>query len=374
MDLSLVLLVATFVVALCCLVLSIVVIRRLQALRRELQHVEARTRMHRVDEGSEEDEGTESRHDALTRVAFVMNPSKHADPAAFRDRLEAAVARVAGTDAAFYETTIEDPGVGQTRQAVEDGAQIVVAAGGDGTVRMVASALTDSEARMGIVPVGTGNLLARNLDIPLDDPARAVEIALTGRDSRIDVGWLRAGTSDDEVDKAPRQIFLVMSGYGADAEMIGAATSTLKRRIGWVAYVFAGLAKIAGSAHDVTITLPDGIRHELKARTVLVGNTGRLPGGIVLMPGAHLTNGRLEVLALGWRGAAGLSQIVTQVMNPRLKVRPRLSTMERYLTTNVRVVSSKPQPVQLDGDTADEATHLVADVDPGALRIRLPYA
>lgn len=363
------LLIATLVGVVAAIVLLVVVLVRLTRTDRRIEDLHARATLAQQDRDE-----TSAAPDRVTEVGVVMNPSKHADPETFRARVERAVARISGTRVRFYETTVEDPGYGQAQEAVEDGAQLVIAAGGDGTVRLVAAALANTEVRMGIIPVGTGNLLARNLNIPLDDVDAAVRAALAGRDRRIDVGWLQAGLSAAGAREAPRQIFLVMSGYGADAEMIGAATTQLKKRIGWVAYVLAGINKITGTSHDVRITLPDGRTHELKARTVLIGNTGKLPGGIVLMPGAQLDNGMLEVLALGWRGAAGLSQIVTHVMNPRLSARPKLSTMERYLTASVAVAASKPQPVQLDGDTEDEATHLVAQVDPSALRIRVPHS
>lgn len=368
------LLVATLVgVALAVVLLVVILVRQGHTHRRieELQALAAFRRSRGDEEGAAPGGHSE---DDVTQAAVVMNPSKHADPEAFRARVERAAGRISGTTVRFYETTVEDPGYGQAQEAVDDGAHLVIAAGGDGTVRMVSAALAHTDVRMGIIPVGTGNLLARNLAIPLDDVDGAVLAAMAGRDRQIDVGWLQAGMSESEAQKAPKQIFLVMSGYGADAEMIGAATTQLKRRIGWVAYVLAGLNKITGTSHDVRITLPDGNSHDLKARTVLIGNTGKLPGGIVLMPGAHLDNGMLEVLALGWRGAAGLSQIVTQVMTPRLALRPRLSTMERFLTAGVSLAASRPQPVQLDGDTEDDATHLIAKVDPGALRIRVPHS
>ncbi|WP_341856959.1 hypothetical protein [Brachybacterium sp. GPGPB12] len=105
-----------------------------------------------------------------------------------------------------------------------------------------------------------------------------------------------------------------------------------------------------------------------------MGNVGKLPGGFVLMPDATIDNGRLEVVVAGWRGAAGFSQVATQVINPKLvpKVGPKLSTMERYLTTGIRVTTAKARPVQLDGDTDIEATHLIATVDPGVLRVARP--
>jgi len=284
------------------------------------------------------------------------------------------VERMEGAETVFYETTIDDPGKGQTERAVAEGADLVMAAGGDGTVRLVASVLAGTEVRMGIIPAGTGNLLARNVEVPLEDPSAAMIAALTGRDRQVDVGWLRVGSSDAGARAAERQIFLVIAGFGADAEMIGYTDPEMKKRIGWIAYVFGGIRTVLGRSVDVVVQLPDESRHAHKARTVLLGNVGKLPGGFVLMPDATIDNGQLEVVVAGWRGAAGFSQVAAQVVNPKLvpKVGPKISTVERYLTTGIRVTTAKPQPVQLDGDTDVEATHLIATVDPGVLRLRVP--
>ena len=308
----------------------------------------------------------------VTKVGVVLNPTKFDDADAFRSSVSTVIATAAGCGLEFYETTEDDPGRGQAEQALEDGCDLVIAAGGDGTVRMVASAMAGTGVRMGIVPAGTGNLLARNLEIPLNRPESAILAALTGRDKQVDVGWLRYGMSEQQARIAPKHVFLVMAGYGADAEMIGYTDPQMKKTIGWFAYVFGGLRALFGRTQDVFVSLPDGSTHHLKARTVLLGNVGKLPGGIVLMPDATIDNGLLEVLVAGWRGPAGFGQVVTQLVNPRLKAGVKVSTLERYLTTSVRVATHSPQPVQLDGDTDEEATHMIATVDAGALLLRVP--
>ncbi|QNN82954.1 NAD(+)/NADH kinase [Brachybacterium sp. Z12] len=380
MDLTLLLLsiasVVTTVVTVCLLVM---VLRRLGRHRRELNELRTVAQNRSSTPEAEDDamgaeEASPADDDRLRRVAVVLNPSKFEETDSFRRRITEVVERIEGAETVFYETTIDDPGEGQARQAVEDGADLVMAAGGDGTVRMVASVLAGTDTRMGIIPAGTGNLLARNVDIPLDDPAAAMVAALTGSDHQVDVGWLRTGDSVAAARSAPRQIFLVIAGFGADAEMIGYTDPKMKKRIGWIAYVFGGIRTVLGRSVDVVVQLPDDTRHAHKARTVLLGNVGKLPGGFVLMPDATIDNGRLEVVVAGWRGAAGFSQVAAQVVNPKLipKYGPKLSTMERYLTPGIRVTTTKAQPVQLDGDTDTEATHLIATVDPGVLRLRVP--
>src|SRR5690625_7833226 len=115
-----------------------------------------------------------------------------------------------------------------------------MAAGGDGTVRMVASVLAGTGVPMGIIPAGTGNLLARNVEVPLEDPSAAMTAALTGEDRQVDVGWLRTGDSPAAALSAPRQLFLVSAGFGADAAMIGYTVPRLETRIGLIAYLLGG--------------------------------------------------------------------------------------------------------------------------------------
>lgn len=363
MDLSTVLAIVSIALSVAVFVLLAVVLAHVRAQRRQVDEL-ARARADGIAQRSEVP--------AFSRVAVVMNPSKHDDPEQFRERLRTIAERLAGLELDFHDTTREDPGHGQAAQALADGADLVIAAGGDGTVREVASALAHSGARMAILPVGTGNLLARNLDIPLDDLEKALRVALLGGDSMVDMGWMRIGDSSAEISSTEKKAFLVIAGVGADAEVIGATDPRMKRRIGWPAYVVAGLDKIVGRTFSARITTPSGHSVDVDARTVLIGNVGRLPGGIVLMPDATADNHRLDVLVLSWRGAAGLSQIIARLVQPALNPKPQLSTMEQALTTSVSVVTSKPQRVQLDGDTEGRATHLLAEVDPGALIMRTP--
>ena len=123
------------------------------------------------------------------RAALVYNPVK-----VELDALKAAVSRAeeaAGWDETLWlETSVEDPGAGQTREAIEAGVDMVIAAGGDGTVRVVAEALHGSGISLGLLPSGTGNLLARNLDLTLDDIDNALTVAFSGTDRAIDIGMI----------------------------------------------------------------------------------------------------------------------------------------------------------------------------------------
>ncbi len=316
-------------------------------------------------------------------VAVVVNPSKEG-----ADELVETVKRVC-EDAAlpaplFYETTVEEPGGPQARAAVAAGADVVVAAGGDGTVRAVASAMAGSDVPMAIIPVGTGNLLARNLDLPLTSVEEGMAVVLGGRDRHIDVGWARVTETDVGLDGEPRpdaatlgdtQMFLVIAGLGFDAAMVADADDSLKRRIGWVAYFLAGVRHLHGRRIRATVTLDDGEPATTRLRSIMVGNCGRLPGGVTLLPDAEIDDGVLDVAAIDTRGGlAGWAQLLGEVVMQGAGLRNDLPGKigridhARARRTVIRVESG--EHAQVDGDPMGRLLELETWVDPGALLVR----
>ncbi|MGP7959421.1 diacylglycerol/lipid kinase family protein [Sanguibacter sp. A247] len=310
-------------------------------------------------------------------VAFVANPSKP-DVAQLREPVEAAC-HLLGLEPLWLETTVDDPGVGQAREALEAGAEVVIAAGGDGTVRAVATALQGSGTPMGLLPVGTGNLLARNLDIPVADLSRCLEIALEGRDRAIDVAWLRVTDAPDEdgAEVGSTHIFLVIAGIGFDAAMIADTDTTLKARVGWIAYFLGGMRHLHGRRLEAHVDLDDGRRSSMKLRTLLVGNCGKLPGGITLLPDARLDDGILDVAAIDTRGGvAGWAQLFGEVVMQGLGVQPLATNrIGRIDHTQCRTITAQVPggaQGQVDGDPIGRASAFECWVDPGDLIVRVP--
>jgi len=159
-------------------------------------------------------------------VVLVVNPTKVDDFAQLQATVSEQCARRGLPEPVVLETTESDTGAGAAHDAVRRGAQLVLVAGGDGTVQAVCGGLAGSGVVLGILPLGTGNLLARNLDLPLElDPALAV--ALGGRERRLDLATASIG------DRDPVH-FAVMAGVGFDAEMMVDAPAGLAgvRRVG----------------------------------------------------------------------------------------------------------------------------------------------
>ncbi|QZN85460.1 diacylglycerol kinase family protein [Cellulomonas sp. C5510] len=326
-------------------------------------------------------------------VAFVANPSKPGVPD-LRATVRRACAEQYLPEPLWLETTPEDPGIGQARDAVARGADVVVALGGDGTVRAVAEALVGTGVPMGLVPVGTGNLLARNLDIPLGDPLAALQIALDGTDRTIDVGWLRViryeSLVDDDIAEAadelpadtdvPRDhIFLVIAGLGFDAAMVADADDELKARVGWIAYFVAGIKHLHGRRLRTVLRLDDAPPANARVRSLLIGNCGRLPGGITLLPDAELDDGWLDIAAIDTRGGvAGWAQlfgeVVLQGVGVRNQLPAKIGRIDHTRAREVHLTVAGGEYVQVDGDVLGHVTELSARVDPAALVVRVARA
>lgn len=177
------------------------------------------------------------------KVAVVMNPIK-AKSSEARLLIEEACASAGWEPPRFFETTAEHPGFSQAREAVEYGADVVLVGGGDGTVRVVAEVLADTDIAMGLIPLGTGNLLARNIHLDVNDLSGNVEAALFGHQRFIDTARMRVENS--KTKESADHTFLVIAGIGMDAEVVGDTNDGLKKAVGWLAYTEAGVRHLPG--------------------------------------------------------------------------------------------------------------------------------
>lgn len=351
-------------------------------------------------------------HDPQAEVfAFIINPSKPSS-AGVRDQIVSAFAARKLKDPLFFETTERDPGVGQARDALQAGATVVVAAGGDGTVRAVAEVLAGTSHVMGLLPLGTGNLLARNIDIDVGNLSAALDTLLSGETRRIDVGRLQiertarnsesfageddleevdhadgvdAGATDDppaddSADEGSTHIFLVIGGVGFDAAMIADTNSDLKDKVGWIAYFMAGVRHLHSQRTVLRISIDDREPAVMTLRTLLVGNCGKLPGGLTLLPDAKIDDGVLDIAALDARvGVMGWAQLFGEVVLQGLGVRNdqayKIGRIDHTTGKQVTIeVTQGNQQVQVDGDVLGRAEQIKVWVEPGALIVRAPAA
>jgi len=298
---------------------------------------------------------------------IVWNPSKVDE-----DTLRDAVAAHLGDDAQWWETSEDDPGRGMADDAVAAGCTTVVAVGGDGTVRAVAEALAGTEVALGIVPQGTGNLLARNLEVPLDDIPAALRRIAEGEERRIDLGWVRHGDDDERA-------FAVMVGFGVDAQMLVETDDDLKSRAGWLAYVEAmGRAMAGTEMTDVTVTIDDEDPREVRGHTMLIGNCGMVQGGLRLLPDAKLDDGLLDLLLVSSEGPLQWIDTVRSVVWDN-GIRRLLTGGEEAVSTDsthfhsaarVRVELARPLQFEVDGEEVGEVSSFEVRVQAGALAVR----
>ena len=287
--------------------------------------------------------------------AIVWNPARVTDMYARRDVILTALAHAGWPEPAWYETTPDDPGHGQTRDAVANGAQVVFVCGGDGTVMDCIGALAGSDAALAVLPAGTGNLLAANLGLP-DDPAAGVALATEMGRRRLDVGVVEG------------RCFAVMAGMGFDADLLQATSARLKARIGVAAYVWSGLQRLRDRPMRVEIRLDDDPPFLRRARTVIVGNVGRLQGGVRLLADAEPDNGQLDAAILAPRSLTHWARLAWGV----LRRHDHIPRMEVLRARRVRITSDRPQPRELDGDPIAPARHMDVTVRPGALLLCVP--
>jgi diacylglycerol kinase family enzyme len=319
-------------------------------------------------------------------AAVVYNPVK-IDVDGLRPIVELTAVAEGWGETRWVATSVEDPGAGLTRVLVEWGAGLVLAAGGDGTVRSVAEALVGTGVPLGILPSGTGNLLARNLDLPLSDVSRSVTIAFTGTTRDIDIGEARIARGDGSTDS---HAFLVMAGVGIDAQIMANTNPALKRAVGWLAYVDAGLRAIPVSRpFRVRYRLQGHSEHSAHVSTVIVGNCGLLPGGIELLPGASVDDGLLDIAVLQPKGLVGWLQVWRRVSWQNRALR-RFSIGRQIIEANQRGGAGKtitylrssgvtiglddPNAVELDGDDFGSGTAVAFSTRPRALAVRVPVA
>jgi YegS/Rv2252/BmrU family lipid kinase len=316
--------------------------------------------------GADPERGRPLTHDPehRPRAAVVLNPIKFASPAEAKRAITEQCRAHGWADPLLLETTAADPGGGQTRQALTEEVDLVMACGGDGTVRAVAEELADTGMAFAILPTGTGNLLARNLGGPIDDFTAALRVALTGDDRSVDIGWLRA-------DGGAARAFLVMAGVGFDAEIVDDAPERLKAAVGPVAYVVSGVRKLSGPRARVTVRVDDHHPLHRRVRTVLIGNCGRLQAGIELMPNARVDDGLLDLVMLAPEGIVGWAAVAGQVLTRRHVGHDRV---EHLQGSTVSVHCINPLPAQLDGDSIGVVHDLEVSVGVGALRVRVPVA
>ncbi|SDH44100.1 diacylglycerol/lipid kinase family protein [Agrococcus jejuensis] len=315
-------------------------------------------------------------------AAIVHNPVK-VPVEKLRHAVEQAEAHHGWAPSLWFETAADDSGAQAARDAAKERPDVILVAGGDGTVRAVAEAMHESGIPLALLPIGTANLLARNLRLPRTGIPRAVAAAFTGTDRAVDIAFAAMRAPDGTVT---RKAYLVMAGIGLDARMAADATPELKRRFGWGAYVDPIARSIIGNAKfDLRYRIDRGRSRPLRAHTIIVGNVGTLTAGLLLLPDAVVDDGLLDVVVFKPKGAWGWTQIASRFTTNGMFQASRAGRWVLRRTPDLRALRyaqaerfearfDEPQLLQLDGDTVGEVVGVALSVKHHGLTLRMPAA
>lgn len=306
---------------------------------------------------------------SLVHAAVIANPTKFSGPDGFRrfrEDLDGVIEQRGWERPTWLPTTPTTRGAAEARAAAAAGVDVVLVVGGDGTVRTVAEQLAGTGIPLAILPSGTGNLLARNLGIPLHNLPAAVTLAYEGHDRVVDVGWLDVdydgdGRYDDKF------AFLVMAGAGFDAAIMAGADPVLKSRLGHTAYLVAGIRALLRQRTDASVS-SDGVQVlQLRSHGFVVGNCGSLTMGLRLMPDADPSDGILDAVILLPKSLTEWIRVGWSVLS-RSRRAHRL--LPRFRSRRLEYRSAVAQQVEVDGDVIGSARQVRARVQRGGLIVR----
>ncbi len=295
------------------------------------------------------------------RICVIFNPTARGDKARrFRAQLDAI-----GAQAALKQTTCAGDAHRLASEAVSEGFDVIVAAGGDGTVNEVLNGLGDApdgftRARLGVLPLGTVNVFARELGLPLSSRP-GWEIILRDRERRLDLPWVEWAAASGK----QRRYFAQLAGAGLDARAIELVSWPLKKKVGPLAYIYAGLKAVGEPAPIITVSAG---QTSTVGELVLIGNGRRYGGEFVLFPEANLSDGMLEVTIFpkaGWRTLLRSGPVLLACKRLPAGISRSLRAPTLTLTSKARV------PFELDGELVG---HLPATfgVRRGELRVAAP--
>jgi len=245
----------------------------------------------------------------------------------------------------------------QVQRALDDGAELVFAWGGDGMVQRCVGVLAGSGARLAIIPAGTANLFASNLGIP-QDIEEAVAVGLRGDRHEIDVG------------KFNGERFAVMAGAGFDAAMIrDSGDGGLKERIGRAAYVWSGSENLRSKPFRATIEVDGAEWYKGEATCILLGNVGKLVGGVEVFEDARPDDGKLEVGVVTADGVLDWSRMMGRAVAGSLGDSPFTQTTK---ARDVKVKLSRKVLYELDGGDRTKVKSFKVKVEPRAISVCVP--
>lgn len=287
-------------------------------------------------------------------AAFIINPvSGFGDHKKRKDEI-LSIAKSLGWKGKVYETTKTRNAGLITTEIMNSGVKHIVVCGGDGTIMEALQVALNTNLVLGIVPLGTGNLFAQNLDIT-GNRKELVTRALFGLPQKVDVG------------KANNTIFAIIAGMGFDVQIMRQTKRKFKRKFGFLAYLASGIKNFNKRPGVYKITIDGKETKKYRAKTIMIANMGKLQGGIEIVPNAHWKNGTLSV---GIVQASGFPTWLSLLGNT---LRGNINNSPHYTLLKAKHIQIEPvrgpQPYQCDGDSFPPTDKLTVEIFPQAVSV-----
>ena len=299
---------------------------------------------------------------ATERIAVIVNPISGTGgrPDLVRRRVEnaQAVLDARRLDGRVFVTERSGHGPALVREALADGATLVIAWGGDGTINEVASELAFRDISFAVIPSGSGNGLARELKIPLHTD-QAFEVALGGTERVIDAGELEG------------KLFFNVAGVGLDAQVAHEFAVTGLERRGFARYIEIASRQLFSFHATEYLIVADGVSWQARALIVALANGRQYGNGAVIAPDARIDDGRLDVIVVGERSALKAVTQMPMLFNGRIARVPGITMTPAQ---DVAISSAAPMIYHVDGEPCGGGTSIRARIRPQALRVRVPTA
>lgn len=242
-------------------------------------------------------------------------------------------------------------------RAIKQGIEHIIVCGGDGTImEVVQTVINHPKISIGIVALGTGNLFAKNLNLYSDLP-KMFHVALHGKTTKIDVGV------------ANDTYFVVMAGIGIDASIMNDATPQIKKKLGFVAYIWASVKNIKKVPGRYKVVIDNKKTKIYVAKTIITANMGKIQGGIEVVPGAGPTTHELAMGVVKANNFVAWGDIFLNI------IRGNVNRSDHYemLKGKEFVIECQngPKPYQCDGNHFDPVDTLKITLLPNALKVKI---
>ncbi|OGI21254.1 MAG: hypothetical protein A2287_04820 [Candidatus Melainabacteria bacterium RIFOXYA12_FULL_32_12] len=291
------------------------------------------------------------------KIVTIINPtSGNKDTNLLKQEL---LKRFSGFEFEIWETKQSLHAVDLAKEAVKKEFDIIIAAGGDGTAIEVIAGMINSKAKLGIIPYGTGNLLAANLGIPTANITRTMDIILENHTQKIDIGKING------------RYFAFMAGCGFDAKIINETSREKKKKYGLLAYFFEGiLQSIRPKYSSFKIKLDNKKVIKVRALTVMIANSGNIIGNkFSIAPQASLSDGLLDVIVISPKRTSDYLPILWQIITKQFD--KKSSKIKHYQVKEVEIKCRPNILVQADGDIIDK-TPVKIQAIPEAIEVITP--